>query len=39
MLITNGTITRNIDAKRLPEYEAKGYKEVKEAKAPNKDKK
>lgn len=31
MLITNGTTTRNIAAVRLPEYVAKGYKEVKAA--------
>ena len=30
MLITNGVITRNIAAGRLPEYLAKGYKEVEE---------
>lgn len=29
MLITNGTKTRNIQPSKLPEYEAKGYKEVK----------
>ena len=29
MLITNGIVTRNIDAKQLPEYVAKGYTEVK----------
>lgn len=28
MLITNGTISRNIDPKRLAEYKAKGYVEV-----------
>lgn len=28
MLITNGKTTRNIDAKKLPEYKAKGYTEV-----------
>lgn len=30
MLITNGTITRNIADERLSEYTAKGYKPVKE---------
>lgn len=30
MLITNGIKTRNIDGKKLPEYAAKGYEEVKE---------
>lgn len=29
MLISNGKMTRNIADKRLPEYMAKGYKEVK----------
>lgn len=29
MLVTNGIITRNISDKQLPEYAAKGYKEVK----------
>ena len=41
MLITNGTITRNIPAERLPEYVAKGYTEVKapeEKKTPKKGK-
>ena len=28
MLVTNGITTRSITAKQLPEYEAKGYKEV-----------
>ena len=28
MLISNGVTTRNISEKQLPEYEAKGYKEV-----------
>lgn len=28
MLITNGIVTRNIEAKQLPEYTAKGYKPV-----------
>lgn len=28
MLISNGVITRNIAEKQLPEYKAKGYKEV-----------
>lgn len=28
MLISNGITTRNISEKQLPEYEAKGYKEV-----------
>lgn len=31
MLITNGTITRNIEAVQLPEYKAKGYEVVKPA--------
>ena len=30
MLISNGITTRNIAEKQLPEYKAKGYKEVKE---------
>lgn len=30
MLITNGIITRNINEKKLPEYTAKGYTEVKQ---------
>lgn len=34
MLITNGKVTRNIDPKRLPEYVAKGYAEVKDAVKP-----
>ena len=34
MFITNGTVTRNIDEKRLPEYAAKGYKEVKPEEKP-----
>ena len=34
MLITNGTTTRNIAAARLPEYMAKGYKEVKAPEKP-----
>lgn len=29
MLISNGTVTRNIEPGQLPEYEKKGYKEVK----------
>lgn len=29
MLITNGSITRNIAVSQLPEYKAKGYTEVK----------
>ena len=29
MLITNGSITRNIAVSQMPEYAAKGYKEVK----------
>lgn len=29
MLVTNGEITRNIASEKLPEYAAKGYKEVK----------
>ena len=28
MLISNGIVTRNIAEKQLPEYTAKGYKEV-----------
>ena len=28
MLISNGITTRNIAEKQLPEYKAKGYKEV-----------
>ena len=28
MLITNGTMTRNIADHRFPKYEAKGYKKV-----------
>ena len=28
MIVSNGVITRNIAAKQLPEYTAKGYKEV-----------
>lgn len=32
MLITNGAITRSIAAGRLPEYQAKGYTEVKAVK-------
>lgn len=28
MLISNGTITRNISEKQLPEYKAKGYEVV-----------
>jgi len=28
MLITNGIITRNIEAEQLPEYKAKGYREA-----------
>lgn len=34
MLITNGTKTRNISSERLPEYVAKGYKEVKTPEKP-----
>lgn len=34
MLITNGKITRNIADKRLAEYTAKGYKEVKTEEKP-----
>lgn len=34
MQITNGTITRNIDVGRLPEYTAKGYEVVKAASKP-----
>lgn len=33
MLITNGVITRNIAADKLPEYKAKGYSTV-EVEAP-----
>lgn len=29
MLITKGNVSRNIDPKRLEEYKAKGYVEVK----------
>lgn len=29
MLVTNGMVSRNIAARQLHEYEAKGYKEVK----------
>ena len=29
MLVSNGIITRNISDEQLPEYAAKGYKEVK----------
>jgi len=29
MLITNGVVTRNIEAEQLPEYKAKGYEPVK----------
>lgn len=28
MIVSNGVITRNIAEKQLPEYKAKGYKEV-----------
>ena len=28
MIVSNGVITRNITEKQLPEYKAKGYKEV-----------
>ena len=28
MIISNGVITRNIAEKQLPEYKARGYKEV-----------
>lgn len=28
MLITNGIVTRNISAKQLTEYKARGYREV-----------
>ena len=38
MLITNGTISRNIDPKRLAEYKAKGYVEVKPIEKPIPDK-
>lgn len=33
MLITNGIVTRNIEAEKLPEYQAKGYAAVEEAAA------
>ena len=39
MLITNGTITRQINAQRLPEYKAKGYTEVKTPEKPKAPKK
>lgn len=28
MIVSNGVITRNIAEKQLPEYKARGYKEV-----------
>ena len=31
MLISNGIITRNIDAGKLPEYKAKGYEVAEKA--------
>ena len=31
MLISNGIVNRNINPAKLPEYAAKGYKEVKPA--------
>lgn len=34
MLISNGKITRNISADRLPEYVAKGYREAVKKTAP-----
>ena len=34
MLVTNGKITRKITALQLPQYEAKGYKEVKTLEKP-----
>lgn len=34
MLVTNGKTTRNITASQLPEYGAKGYKEVKTPEKP-----
>jgi hypothetical protein len=34
MLVTNGKVTRNITASQLPEYEGKGYKEVKTPEKP-----
>lgn len=34
MLITNGKITRNIADKRLAEYKAKGYTEIKPEEKP-----
>lgn len=41
MIVSNGVITRNIAEKQLPEYKAKGYKEVveKTASKPSKAKK
>lgn len=39
MLITNGTITRDISSAKLREYEAKGYKEVKTPEKPKTPKK
>ena len=35
MLITNGIVNRKINPAKLPEYVAKGYKEVKPAKDGN----
>lgn len=32
MLVSNGFMTRNISEKQLPEYKAKGYSEITEAK-------
>lgn len=34
MLVSNGTKTRNISSEKLPEYVAKGYKEVKTPEKP-----
>lgn len=39
MLITNGIKTRNIPDKKLPEYVAKGYTEVKTLEKPKTPKK
>lgn len=35
MLITNGIVNRNINPAKLPEYVAKGYKEVKRGRSAN----
>ncbi len=34
MLVTNGSVTRNITEKQLPEYVAKGYGEVEKKTTP-----